>query len=128
MVDGNLFVFLAQTASSGPSIELWLAAAGAIFGGAGVKGIERWLSRTETKTSLEAALRNELRDDKAGLRAENIRLEADRVRLEADRNAWMAKYYDMLERFLTLQDLKRDELLDYQKDRPHGADDDTQAE
>lgn len=102
MIDGIFWVMVAAQAIGTPSIELWFALLGAIFGGAGVRAIEKWLSRSETRSALESSLRTELRDDLHNLREEN-------ERLRRERNEWQVRYWEQYELRLIEEDRHRDE-------------------
>lgn len=70
----------------------WIAIAAAIFGGAGVKVIEKWLSRSEIKDDSAFKLRTELREE-----LERLRKELEETKDELD--DYRTKYYAMMEQF-----------------------------
>ncbi len=78
-------IVLAQQ-QAGIDTSVWLALGGALFGGAGVKAVEKWMSRTETRSDWEKNTRQELTDD-----LERVRDERDEFR---------NKYWDEKEEFL----------------------------
>ncbi len=64
----------------------WLAFAGTIFGGVGLKILEHFLNRGKTKNDIATQLRNELRED--------IRELQKRVdELEAENEKWRARAF-----------------------------------
>ena len=105
MIDGIFWVMVVAQAIGTPSIELWFALLGAIFGGAGVRAIEKWLSRSETRSALESSLRTELRDDLQALKEDN-------ERLRRERNEWQVRYWEQYELRLIEEDRRRDEGLE----------------
>lgn len=70
----------------------WIAILAAIFGGAGVKVIEKWLGRSEVKEDSAFKLRTELREE-----LERLREELDKTKEELDE--YREKYYTMMEQF-----------------------------
>lgn len=69
-----------------------LALIGTIFGGAGLKIIESFLSKGKVKSDIATEIRNELRGEVQTLR-EELR------RVEEDLDTWKAKYYELLDQF-----------------------------
>jgi predicted nuclease with TOPRIM domain len=67
-----------------------IALLSAIFGGAGLKLLERFFSHADKAVDEAAAIRKELRDEATGMR---IRLD----KLEAEIDDWRQKYYKMVE-------------------------------
>ena len=64
----------------------WLAFAGALFGGTGLKVLEHFLNRNKTRNDIATQLRNELRED--------IRELQKRVdELEAENEKWRARAF-----------------------------------
>lgn len=64
----------------------WLAFAGTLFGGVGLKVLEHFLNRNKTKNDIATQLRNELRED--------IRELQKRVdELEAENEKWRARAF-----------------------------------
>lgn len=76
--------------------ESVIALVSAVFGGAGLKAMEVWLTRGKTKDDTAAALRKELREEVQGLRNElnNVEKELDE---------WKQKYYDLLDQFVKVK-------------------------
>lgn len=72
----------------------WIAIAAALFGGAGVKVIERWLNRGELKDDSALKLRTELRQE-----LERLRKELDDTREELDLSR--EKYWQVVQQFNT---------------------------
>jgi uncharacterized coiled-coil DUF342 family protein len=73
----------------------WIALVGTIFGGAGLKALEHWLGRSKVRIDEAANLRNELRIEITTLREEIKELEA-----EVDK--WRKDYYDLRDKYSTL--------------------------
>lgn len=81
--------------------QAWIAVLGTIFGGAGFKFVEYWLTRNQRQDDTAAKLREELRTEVQSLREELHRVEAG---LEE----WREKYYNLLGQFLSVKnDLER---------------------
>ena len=74
----------------------WLALLGTLFGGVGLKAVERYLGRKQLHIDDATNIRNELRLEIESLREENKALEA-----EVDR--WRASYYDLRDRVVHLE-------------------------
>jgi predicted nuclease with TOPRIM domain len=70
----------------------WIAIAAAVFGGAGVKVIEKWLNRSEVKDDSAFKLRTELREE-----LERLRKELEETKEDLDE--YRTKYYAMMEQF-----------------------------
>lgn len=70
----------------------YVAIIAALFGGAGVKLLEKWLSRNTVKEDTATKLRSELRE-------ELIRLRSELDKTEEELDSTRKKYYDMLEAF-----------------------------
>jgi uncharacterized coiled-coil DUF342 family protein len=77
-------------------MEAWLALAGTVFGGVGLKVIESFLGRNKTKGDDAHRFRDELRAEILVLRteADKIRDEADVLRDEIDE--WRTKYFTLV--------------------------------
>lgn len=73
-------------------MEAWIALAGAVFGGAGLKIIEYFINRSKLKIDAASEIREELRDEISNLRKE-MRY------LEEELDHWKQRYYVLLERF-----------------------------
>ncbi len=81
--------------------ESIIALISAIFGGAGLKVLEVWLTRGRVKDDTATAFRNELRQELLGLRQE-----LNDVETELD--TWKKKYYDLLDQFIQVKNEIRD--------------------
>lgn len=77
-------------------MEAWLALAGTILGGVGLKVMESLLGRSKRKTDDATVIRGELRTELNELRveAEKLRDDADELRGEID--AWRMKYFTLV--------------------------------
>lgn len=78
------------------SNQAWLALAGALLGGSGLKFIEHLLNRGKTKDDSATVMRAELRED-----LKVTREELDRVENEVDE--WRGKYYLVVEAYQNLR-------------------------
>jgi len=76
--------------------QAWLALIGAVFGGAGLKGVEAWVTRSSNKDDSATQFRTELRDEVKTLRAEVSRA-------EKESDLWREKYYKLLEKFIEVR-------------------------
>lgn len=76
--------------------DAWLALAGALFGGGGLKAIEHWLTKSKVKDDSQAEFRKELRTD-----LDSCRLELRAVQKKQDE--WQEKYYLLLEQFIAVK-------------------------
>lgn len=74
----------------------WLVLLGTIFGGAGLRYVDHWLTRRKTSLDEGAAWRQEQRQEISGLKAENDKLEAEVTR-------WRDLYYDLREAYALLK-------------------------
>lgn len=72
-----------------------IALIGTVTGGVGVKFVERWLSRAQTRQAGEANMRDELRKEVDSLRAQLNEAREEERRLEALVDDWQGKYYDL---------------------------------
>lgn len=70
----------------------FLALIGTIFGGAGLKIVEKVLNKDKVKSDIATEIRNELRGEVGTLRDE-LR------RVETELDDWKAKYYELLDQF-----------------------------
>jgi uncharacterized protein involved in exopolysaccharide biosynthesis len=68
------------------------ALAGALFGGSGIKFLEKWLNKEKDEQEIATQIRNELRGDMKELKIEV-------QRLEQEVETWKQKYYDLLDQF-----------------------------
>lgn len=73
-----------------------IALAGTIFGGAGLEFIKRWLGKAKEKDDTATALRNELRGELTSLKTEL-------AGVEKELDEWKQKYYDVVEKYLTVK-------------------------
>lgn len=90
------------------SNPVFLALVGTLFGSAGLKVIEHWLSRAKSKEDSASKMRDELRQeidrkakDYAGeldrLRVEINRLDSEKDDIEKQLDAWREKYWALME-------------------------------
>lgn len=73
-----------------------IALLGTLFGGAGLEFIKRWLGKAKDKEDTATALRNELRGELTSLKQEL-------AEVEKELDEWKAKYYDVVEKYLTVK-------------------------
>lgn len=73
-----------------------IALLGALFGGAGLEFIRRWLDKAKEKDDTATALRNELRSELTALKTE---LQG----VERELDEWKAKYYEVVEKYITIK-------------------------
>lgn len=76
--------------------EAWIALAGTVFGGVGMKLIEAILGRRKSRDDFASSLRTELRTDISSLRIENEHLHQRLDQLENTIDHWRDKYYALL--------------------------------
>lgn len=76
--------------------EAYLALAGAVFGGGGLKVIEYWLTKSKSKDDTAAQFRTELREEVKSLR-EELR------KVEDDLDKWRGKYYELMDQFIKVK-------------------------
>lgn len=74
----------------------WIALIGTVCGGVGLKVAEHWLGRSKVKVDDAARIRDELRLEITAQREEIKQLEKD-----VDR--WRDEYYNLREKYMTLQ-------------------------
>lgn len=74
----------------------WIALIGTVFGGAGLKLIENFLSRGQGKIDAATQLRDELRKESTALR-EEIK------QVEKELDQWKEKYFILLQEFLEIK-------------------------
>jgi uncharacterized coiled-coil DUF342 family protein len=74
----------------------WIALIGTLAGGVGLKFAEHWLGRSKVKVDEASKIRDELRLEITAQRQEIKDLET-----EADK--WKKEYYDLREKYMTLQ-------------------------
>ena len=77
--------------------EAYLALAGAVFGGAGLEIVRKWLARSKEKDDTATQFRAELREE-----VKNLREELRKV--EDDLDKWRAKYYELMDQFIKVKD------------------------
>lgn len=68
----------------------WIALAAAIFGGAGLKVVEKWLNKSKDEDDIATKLRAELRED-----LERWQERAEKA--EESEDKWRDRYYKLLE-------------------------------
>lgn len=76
--------------------EAYIALAGTLLGGAGLKVVEALLGRAKSKEDAGAALRTELRLELGTLRTEMERLRSETIRLDGEIDKWRTRYYALL--------------------------------
>lgn len=74
----------------------WIALIGTVLGGVGLKFVEHWLSRSKVRDDTAAQLRNELRTEIQGLKAELNNV-------ESDLDKWRGKYYELMDNFIKVK-------------------------
>lgn len=74
----------------------WIALIGTVFGGAGLKIIEKGLSRGAHKEEVATTIRKELRAESAGLK-EELRV------VEKELDQWKEKYFLLLQEYLEVK-------------------------
>jgi hypothetical protein len=74
----------------------WIALIGTILGGAGLKFIEHWLSRSKVRDDTASQLRTELRTEIQGLKTELNNV-------ESDLDKWRGKYYELMDNFIRVK-------------------------
>lgn len=95
--------------------DAWIILAGTLFGGAGLKLVESWLSRNKDKDAHGTQIREELRTEITSLRDQLTKAREEEAKLEAEIELWRAKYYDLrdiyakaqTELFLAVERLKQ---------------------
>jgi hypothetical protein len=81
--------------------EAWLALAGTLFGGAGLKIVEAIVGRSGRKNDVATQFRNELRQELVALRAEMDKLRKESAAMDAVVDSWRTKYYGLLAAVVT---------------------------
>jgi hypothetical protein len=76
--------------------EAWIALAGTIFGGIGLKVVEQILGRASRKDTTAASLRTELRLDLSTMRTEIEQLRSQTDRLDDEIDTWRTRYFSLL--------------------------------
>lgn len=76
--------------------EAWLALAGTVAGGSGLKFIEYILGRSKYRDTLAGTIRGELRADLSAAKAENAHLHERIEDLEDEVDEWRDKYYQLV--------------------------------
>lgn len=95
--------------------DAWIVLLGTLFGGAGLKIVESWLSRNRDKDAHGTQIREELRTEIVALRDQLQKSREEEARLEAEIELWRSKYYDLrdvyskaqTELFLAVERLKQ---------------------
>lgn len=74
----------------------WIALVGTIFGGVGLKLVERWLGRSKERVDDATQIRDELRIE--------INSQRDEIKnLEAEVNRWRQEYYNLRDQHVKVQ-------------------------
>lgn len=76
--------------------EAWIALAGTVFGGVGLKVVEHILGKTQRKDTTASAIRTELRLDLGSMRTEMEQLRSQVDRLDDEIDAWRTRYFSLL--------------------------------
>lgn len=81
------------------SLEQWMPLLIAVFGGAGVKIISVFVSKSGKKIDMEAEIRKELRDV--------VKAQDDKIQeLNNEVDVWKQKYYEVLNQLVGMERLK----------------------
>jgi predicted nuclease with TOPRIM domain len=91
-----------------------IALVGTIFGGVGLKVVERWLNRAKDKSDAAKEIRDELRSDMATYRAEILELKKETEKLDEQVILWQEKYFELRDKYSTLKALYEDALRQIQ--------------
>ena len=75
--------------------DAWIILIGTLFGGAGLKIVESWLSRSKDQQDHGQQIREELRIEIMALRDQLQKSREEEARLEAEIELWRSKYYDL---------------------------------
>lgn len=89
-------------------VQSIIAVVVALFGGAGLKIVERWLSRGQVKEDYGLKLRTELRED-----LNRLRTQLEETETELDQ--WREKYFTLLEQFVNAKAKLEDALTTIQR-------------
>lgn len=81
----------------------WIALIATLFGGAGLKIIESFLSRGQKKVDAATAMRDELRKEGELLKKEAQTLREEIRTVEKELDAWKEKYFLLLQEFLEIK-------------------------
>ena len=81
-----------QTLLESPGV---LALIGTLFGASGLKVVEHWLGKAKTKAADQQAMRDELRKEIDGLRAELQHADDAERALRNEVDSWREKYYNL---------------------------------
>lgn len=76
--------------------DAYIALAGTLLGGSGLKFVEYILGRSKHRDTLAESLRTELRSDNSALRIENSHLHKEIQKLEESVDEWRDKYYSLV--------------------------------
>lgn len=74
----------------------YLALAGTVFGGAGLKLLESILGRSKRREDIATAIRTELRLELSTLRTEMEKFKQECYRLESEIDRWRTRYFALL--------------------------------
>lgn len=77
-------------------MEAWLALAGTVFGGVGLKIIESFLGRNKSKEDVAYRFRDELRAEILLLRTEHDKLQREAAALRKEIDEWRNKYFKLV--------------------------------
>jgi hypothetical protein len=80
----------------GTTLTAIFSVIGAIFAGAGLKVVEKWLQKAKDKDDTATSLRNELRTELTALKKE-LADASDSI------DEWKAKYYDVIEKYILVK-------------------------
>lgn len=80
-----------------------IALLGTVTGGVGLKVAEHWLGRNKVKLDDATQIRNELREDREGLRQQIVLHQEEIKRLQDEGARWRADYYDLRDEHIRTQ-------------------------
>lgn len=81
----------------------WIALVATLFGGAGLKAIESFLSRGQKRVDTATALREELRKEGESLKKEAATLREEIRSVEKELDSWKEKYFGLMEQFIEIK-------------------------
>lgn len=81
-----------------------LALIGTIFGGAGLKFIEHWLSRAKTRDDTATQIRNELRTELARIKEDLAEARKGQDAAEDESDSWRGKYYERSDELIQVKE------------------------
>lgn len=82
--------------SGSSNTEAYLALAGTLFGGVGLKALEGILGRRKRQFTEQSAVRSELRLELNALKAEAEKLHAESDKLREEIDLWRSRYYSLV--------------------------------